>query len=332
LADMLGRARHTVIYAGAGLSTASGIADYATRTGSAGVAVQSGKGKGKSITAVSSFHAAKPNLGHRTIAALAEKGLIWRFVQQNHDGLPQKAGVSQALMNEVHGAIFDPSNPVVKMTGNLRGDLFKDLLLCERKTDLVLTLGSSLAGMNSDRMVMTVSERAAQRASPQVYGSVIVSLQTTPHDKDSSLRIYATIDRTMELLGECLGLDVPPEGKPLPEPSLQCRPLGADVDVFDVRYDENGKRLAAGLPSRQWDLRERSIHTITDGPNKGARAIILGKTEDGHFRVGIRMNPNFQGDYEDIRVMGSWWVTSAVAGDVEIIPMVNQPREASSEA
>merc|ERR1712087_432501 len=131
----------------------------------------------------------------------------------------------------------------------------------------------------------------------------------------------------MELLSECLALDVPPEGQPLPEASSQCRPLGANVDVFYVRYDENGKRLAADLPSRRWDLRERSIHTVTDGPNKGARAIILGKNDEGHFRVGIRINPHFQGDYEDIRIMGSWWINSAVMGNVAAIPMVNRAEE-----
>merc|ERR1712039_941923 len=126
---------------------------------------------------------------------------------------------------------------------------------CERKADLVLTLGSSLAGMNSDRLVKTVSERATQRTAPPVHGSVIVSLQTTPHDRDASIRIYATIDRTMEILAECLSLDLAPEGHPLPQPPLQSRPLGPEVDVFDVRYDEAGKKLGADLPSRQWDLR-----------------------------------------------------------------------------
>lgn len=340
LADMLRNAKHAVVYGGAGLSTASGIADYATRTGASGVAGQElaakqatgkskGKGKGNISTAVSSFAVAKPNFGHRTIAALTDKGLIWRFVQQNHDGLPQKAGVPQGVMNEIHGAVFDPSNPVVKMQGNLRNDLFKDMLLCERKADLVLTLGSSLAGMNADRLVQTCSERAS--ASPLVHGSVIVSLQTTPHDKNSSVRIYATIDRTMELLAECLALDVPPEGKALPQLSADSRPLGADVDVFDVPYDEQGKRLAEGLPRQRWDLRERSIHTVTDGPNKGARAIILGKNDEGHFRVGIKLNPKFQGDYEDIRLMGSWWINSAVAGDVASLPIVNRREELTAD-
>ena len=33
--------------------------------------------------------------------------VLHRLVQQNHDGLPQKAGVQQELMNEIHGSWFD---------------------------------------------------------------------------------------------------------------------------------------------------------------------------------------------------------------------------------
>ena len=50
------------------------------------------------------------------------------WVQQNHDGLPQKAGYPQQHLNEIHGAWFDPSNPVVPMSGTLREDLMTWLL------------------------------------------------------------------------------------------------------------------------------------------------------------------------------------------------------------
>jgi hypothetical protein len=63
-------------------------------------------------------------------------------VQQNHDGLPQKAGYPQADLNEIHGAWFDPSNPVVKMTGFLREDLVQWLEREQELADLVLCLGT----------------------------------------------------------------------------------------------------------------------------------------------------------------------------------------------
>lgn len=309
---MLKKAKHTVVYGGAGLSTASGISDFATHTGSSGVLAMennnSSKEKTKKAAAPVSPHLAMPNLGHRVVAALSRAGLIWRFIQQNHDGLPQKAGMPQHSVNEIHGGIFDPSNPVVPMSGSLRSDLFQDLLCCERKADLVITLGSSLAGMNSDRLVRTCADRAGSTG----LGSVIVSLQTTPHDSDSSVRIYATIDRVMELLAEQLALDIPPLQVPP-------RPCGMDMDVFDVPYDSEGRLLEDAQNLRTWDLRTGSIHHITQGPNKGARAIVLGKLQDecfSHYRVGIRLRPDFQGDWEEIRILGSWWVDAAIAGDV----------------
>jgi len=200
LANMITSAEKFVIYAGAGLSTGAGISDYATRTGAGGVLAKDVEKKAP-VAPVSPMKA-KPSYGHKVIAAMAKKNLIWRFLQQNHDGLPQKAGVPQSVMNEIHGGWFDPSNPVIKMSGTLRGDLFKDLNFCERKTDLVLVLGSSLCGMNADRLVSTVATRArvSSEGKGKIHGSVIVSLQTTPHDANSSVRFFATIDRVMELL------------------------------------------------------------------------------------------------------------------------------------
>ena len=40
------------------------------------------------------------------------------------------------------------------MNGNLRGDLFEWLREWEERADLVLVLGTSLSGMNADRMVL----------------------------------------------------------------------------------------------------------------------------------------------------------------------------------
>merc|ERR1711907_315809 len=158
-----------------------GIGDYATRSGGAGVLSQTvGSERPKPI----SPYSAKPNLGHRVIAALAKEGLVWRFIQQNHDGLPQKAGVPQGVMNEIHGGWFDPSNPVVSMKGSLREDLFSDLLECERQADLVLAIGSA-----------------------------IVALQRTPHDENSSVRVFATIDKVFAMLADELSLSVGEAGQ-----------------------------------------------------------------------------------------------------------------------
>jgi hypothetical protein len=145
--------------------------------------------------------------------------------------------------HQIHGAWFDPSNPVVKMSGALRSDLYADLLECEKQTDLVLAVGTSLCGMNADRIVSSAAERAAVRraaeaslkaehkrkpsfsskytskaseqhdAVGETLGSVIVSIQKTVHDKFSSLRIFGLIDDVMSILTEELGIDTSAEYK-----------------------------------------------------------------------------------------------------------------------
>jgi len=90
------------------------------------------------------------------------------------------------------------------MNGSLKGDLFEWLLEWEEKADLVIVLGTSLSGMNSDRIVKTVSKKSDKNNS---LGSVIVSLQKTPLDAMSNIRIFNTLDETMQLLASELCMD-----------------------------------------------------------------------------------------------------------------------------
>ncbi len=50
----------------------------------------------------------------------------------------------------------------VSTSGQLRDDLFAWLQEWEDRTDLVLVLGTSLSGMNADRMVWTVLKERKQ--------------------------------------------------------------------------------------------------------------------------------------------------------------------------
>merc|ERR1719198_2302753 len=127
---------------------------------------------------------AQPTLAHRALAMLHANGYVKHWVQQNHDGLPQKAGFPQKHLNEIHGAWYDPSNPVVPMSGTLREDLIKCMLHWEEKVDLCLALGTSMVGMNADRMAVAPAERA-RRGKPGALGTVIVSLQQTQYDSIS---------------------------------------------------------------------------------------------------------------------------------------------------
>ena len=76
------------VFAGAGLSTAAGIADYAS--GSLGEDSLSASGQ-----AVEWFDL-QPTFAHRALAAIHAAGHLKSVLSQNHDGLFQKAGLPQA--------------------------------------------------------------------------------------------------------------------------------------------------------------------------------------------------------------------------------------------
>lgn len=141
LAQLIKKSKKFVVYSGAGISTAAGIGDYASRAeNSGGFASVEEKPK------LWSEFDAKPTIGHQVLVQLFKEGYLKYWIQQNHDGLPQKAGFPQEFINEIHGAWYDPSNPVIQMSGSLRNDYFNDLLEWEKTTDLCLAIGTSLAG------------------------------------------------------------------------------------------------------------------------------------------------------------------------------------------
>jgi hypothetical protein len=78
LATLLRNARSAVAYTGAGISTAAGVKDYAT------------KGRTIATGGVSPLDV-RPTCAHRVMTALHRAKLLPTWVQQNHDGLPQKA-------------------------------------------------------------------------------------------------------------------------------------------------------------------------------------------------------------------------------------------------
>ena len=152
LAELIKKSQRFVVYSGAGISTAAGIGDYASRAdNSPGI-------MGERPKLWSEFDA-QPTLSHRVLTGIFEAGYLKYWVQQNHDGLPQKAGFPQEFINEIHGAWYDPSNPVVQMSGALREDFFTELMKWEESADLCLAVGTSLAGniLNIDEMIRNVN-------------------------------------------------------------------------------------------------------------------------------------------------------------------------------
>lgn len=146
LAELMRLSKRTVLYTGAGIS-ASVIGQAAL----SGQNTVGWKGDGRK---------AKPTFTHHALGLLGRQGFVHSWVQQNHDGLPQKAGFPQECINEVHGSWYDPSNPVVKYNGSLHSQAGAWMHRDAETADLVIVLGSSLSGLNADRVATEAAKRS----------------------------------------------------------------------------------------------------------------------------------------------------------------------------
>ena len=307
LLGLFGEAKgRSVVYAGAGLSTSSGIGDYASR------ATNSLSQTDKRLR---SPYLAQPTLCHHAIVGLAQRGLVDHFIQQNHDGLPQKAGFPQEMMNEIHGAWYDPSNPVVPMDGDLRTDLFENLLEWENRASLVLALGTSMCGMNADRVALTPARKALASQEGAV-GMVMVGLQRTQHDAKSTLRIYATLDNFAATLADELGMMLPQVKR------VAVRMTDEEVNaagfIFQLPYDaQTGMRRSRqgqeNTNGMTLDLRQGAHVRLTSGPYAGDVGEIVGCNFEGHFKIRFwhhcRKGNKKSLKAPMVRVLGRWWLS-----------------------
>jgi len=100
MAKMIRASTNVCAYTGAGISTAAGIDDYASKAGKKSQ-IQKGRAKTRSMK-----HA-KPTIGHRSLVELWRNGKLQNWVQQNHDGLPQKADLVMAIGTSMVGMTAD---------------------------------------------------------------------------------------------------------------------------------------------------------------------------------------------------------------------------------
>jgi len=197
LAEMWSKSRACVVYTGAGLSTAAGIGDYASKA-SGSVAPHRGS-KGSTSNRLE----LKPTLGHHALAALESKGMIGNWIQQNHDRLAQKAGYPQAKLNEIHGAWGDNKNQVKMMDDSLREDLLEWLIRWSEEADMCVALGTTMCGMNADQVAMETSKRFMEGSG---QGLVIVGLQRSFFDEQASLHFWGLCDNVLKAVAQELGI------------------------------------------------------------------------------------------------------------------------------
>lgn len=324
LARLIKSAKNCVIYSGAGISTSSGINDYASKAKSSLSGCNDSKKK-----KLKSPLLALPTSAHVVLTAMQQCGMVSYWIQQNHDGLPQKAGYPQHLLNEIHGAWFDPSNAVVPMSGELRGDYFQDLLDWEEKADLVLALGTSMCGMNADRVVTTCAKKSAVHAS---LGSVIINLQRTQYDALATLRIYAKLDNVMLLLANELGIEDKVAQVKSMTPYTLPKQYISDGLQFQLPYDSYGRRTSTE-EATILDLRPGKTVMITAGNYRGDLGEVTGRSKAGDFLIRFKHNLGRHTKKKCFveRRLGSWWIEEAMKGRVKTIPIVNYHFQEISE-
>ena len=237
LAALVRERRPCVVLTGAGISTESGIPDFRSP---AGIWAQYDPMEYATIGAfrrdpvkVWEFYAlrfemltrAEPNLGHRALAELEQRGLVEAVLTQNIDGLHARAGSSEVV--ELHGSIRTASclecgervplesvvaalhkapapgcprctailKPDVVMFGELLpGDAIDRAIELAHQAGLLLVVGSSLevypvAGLPEE----TVS------AGGEV---AIVNRGATPFDGLASIKIDGAAGETLEALAD----------------------------------------------------------------------------------------------------------------------------------
>jgi len=300
---LIKKSKYCVAYTGAGLSKSSGIPDYATKE----------KNSVAQVAKIKDILDAQPTYAHCVLTAMEKTGMLHYYVQQNHDGLPQKSGFPQSKINEIHGAWFDPSNPVVQFNENLRGDLLDGLIEAEKKADLCLCLGTSLSGMNADRVAETTAKKSKKN---DALGTIIITLQRTKLDVSATVRVWAKLDDAFKVLAKLLEFKDDEILKPPVSP-----PEG---DVYQIPYNAEGKKDTSVRMTL--DLRPGSkVIIVTKGArNEGAVGEVeKAKKIGGHYTITFHESKKGLKEYVP-RALGAWWITDAISGNADTIPVVNE--------
>lgn len=242
LADLLLESKCTVVYTGAGVSTAAGVPDF---RGPKGVWTMEEKGIPTEFNI--SFEEAIPTYTHMALVILENRGLVHYLVSQNVDGLHIRSGFPKDRLAELHGNMFiqtcdkckreyvlDTVSPTVGMKltgmkcqgmkprGKCRGSLKDSILdwddalpvkhlqnaeIMSRASTLSITLGTSLQILPAANLPLLTKKNNGKL--------VIVNLQVTKHDKKADLRIYGYTDKIMKGVMEKLNIEVPGFVRPL---------------------------------------------------------------------------------------------------------------------
>lgn len=230
---LLGCARTVVAFTGAGISTASGLADFRSPGGlwdrhpvvTYGEFLQNEEARTRYWAMrrelIPALLAARPNPAHQALAAMESNGRLQAVITQNIDGLHQQAGSVKVI--ELHGTNMRASCldcgrawPIAEIQSRLDGgDKVPRCAACGGliKPDTV-SFGQSLPeqalseafqwARSSDVLLMIGSSLAVQPAALIVPAAaesgavlVFVNHQETPYDSLAEVRFAEKADRVL---------------------------------------------------------------------------------------------------------------------------------------
>ena len=208
LASWIFEAKHLVVFTGAGISTDSGLPDF---RGPDGIWTRQAKGL---PTKTRDFSSVEPNAGHLAIAELQRLRKLAFLISQNVDNLHLRAGISPALLAELHGNVtklrcrrcdfimdnFDEQiacpicggglvSSVVNFGQPLPKKELADSYSHSQKCDLFLVVGSSLVVYPAADMPKVALESGARL--------VIINEGETPFDRLAHLRFWEEIVKVL---------------------------------------------------------------------------------------------------------------------------------------
>jgi len=246
LADMIKKAKHLVIFTGAGVSTSAKIPDF---RGPKGVWTLRDQGKQAEMTIT--MEQAMPTLSHMSLVCLQDKGIMKYLISQNVDGLHRRSGIKPQFISELHG------NCYIEMCKNCKQEYLRDFDVCDHagkeckgynasnsKSGIPHCTGricDSCKGCLEDSIIhfkeslpakalqlgvthsegadlhvvigssLTVSPACGLPLKTKKNGGklVIMNLQKTSYDKYADLRIFGKCDEVMKLVMDELKLEIP---------------------------------------------------------------------------------------------------------------------------
>ena len=241
VAELLKKAKHCIVFTGAGISTSADIPDF---RGPKGIwTKEEKKEKLEYGTEIDQTH---PTYCHYALTELARRNYIKFLITTNMDGLHWRSGFPLHMMEELHGSAYTEHcinchkhyqrteevirgspdhltdnvcdfchkklmDTIVNFNDTYRNPLEETIVDYEaNNADLVLTLGTSCfvqpAATFPEKVVLSEIANARKKLGKEGH-LVLVNLQATPLDEYCSVRCFCETDEFAELLMKEMGIE-----------------------------------------------------------------------------------------------------------------------------